>query len=252
MEKETNPMIIAILKNACDLYHKNFLAIVSVTVAIWLPLDLLISYMDYFVFDPENIRISFKFSQFLDNFIGIIATAGVIWIGYASSRGEKPTFKQAMRIGIHSWGRMWWTRLLTGLALLLGFLLLIFPGLYLLIRLTFIEQIAVCERLSGSAAMRRSFEVSKGHFWTLFLLGVLFLFMLIGIIACTILPTVFIPELDHWLVDASTSLFADLVGAFGTLCVVSAYTLFSASAKPIAVEPIVETENPCVQTSEME
>jgi hypothetical protein len=230
-------MTAAILKHAWDLYRKHFGVITAVVVVIWLPLDLLSSYMDHFVFDPDDIRKSFKFSQFLDNFVGIIATAGVISIGYTSYLGQHPSFGGAMAIGANSWGRMWWTRFLTGLALILGLLLLVIPGIYLLVRLALVEPVVVCERVSGSSAMRRSFELTKGRFWQVFLLGLVFGAVMVAPLACVILPAILIPALDHWLVDATTSLFAELVGAFGTLCFLCAYVAFSANqdvAEPCA------------------
>ena len=158
-------MITAVLKHAWDLYRTHFGTVAAVVMVIWLPLELLSSYMDYFVFDSDDFRRSFKFAQFLDNFFGIIATAGVISIGYTSWLGRRPSVREALDVGVRSWGRMWWTRFLTALTLVFGFLLLIFPGIYLLVRLALVEPIAVCERVSGSAAMRRSFELTRGHFW---------------------------------------------------------------------------------------
>jgi hypothetical protein len=245
-------MIITILKNAVELYRKHLLTVVASVLVIWVPLEILSSYMDTFVFGPDDIRKSFKFAQFLDNFIGIIATAAVTSIGYRATLGEKATFKEAMSVGFSSWGRVWWTNLLSVLAIILGLLLLIVPGIFLLVRLALVDTIAVCEYVSGGAAMRRSYELTKGRFWLLFGLGLILGFMTIGLIVCTVLPAILIPALDHWLVDAATSLLADLFVAFLTLCMVSAYTLFSANAKPIAGEPIVETEKPCVQMPEPE
>jgi len=222
-------MTRAILKHAWNMYRTNFGVIAAVILAICLPIDLLSSYMDYFVFDPDDLRKSFKFSRFLENFIGIIATAAIISIGYKANLGERSSFRSAMSTGLSSWGRMWWTRCLTGLALLLGLLLLIIPGLYLFVRLALIEPVAVCERVSGSTAMRRSFELTKGRFWQLVLLGLVFGVILVILIACIVIPAIFIPALDHWLVDAATSLVADFIGAYGTLCLYSAYVTLSAN-----------------------
>lgn len=239
-------MITAILRQAWSLYWKHFGVVAAVVVVIWLPLDLLSSYMDYFVFDPEDFRKSFKFYQFLDNFVGIIATAGVISIGYISCLGQSPSFRDAMSVGMSSWGRMWWTRFLTGLALVLGFLLLIIPGFYLLVRLALVEPIAVCERVSGSEAMRRSFELTKGRFGQVFLLGLAFGAVIITALACVIVPTILIPALDHWLVDATTSLIADVVGAFGTLCILCAYVSFS-TTHPMAEHEAAPKGGPATQ-----
>ncbi len=226
-------MITAILRHAWDLYRKHFGVVAAVVIVIWLPLDLLSSYMDYFVFGPDDFRKSFKFYQFLDNFVGIIATAGVISIGYTSCLGQRPSFRGAMSVGANSWGRMFWTRFLAALALVLGLVLLIIPGIYLLVRLALVEPVAVCERISGSTAMRRSFELTKGRFWQVFLLWLAFGAVMIAALACVILPAIFIPALDHWLVDATTSLLTDLVAAFGTLCWFCAYA-YLASERNLA------------------
>jgi len=221
-------MITATLKHAWDLYRKHFGVVAAVIVVIWLPLDLLSSYMDYFVFDPEDVARSFRFSQFLDNFVGIVATAGVIYIGYDSCLGLQPSFGSAMSVGANSWGRMWWTRCLTSIVVVLGLLLLIVPGIYLLVRFALVEPVAVCEGISGTKAMHRSFELTKGHFWQIFFLGLIVGAMVIAVIICAILPTIFVPALDHWLVDAAISLFADLIAAFFTFCLLCAYFSFSA------------------------
>jgi len=222
-------MTRAILKHAWSLYKQNFGVIAAVILAICLPIDLLSSYMDYFVFDPDDFRKSFKFSRFLDNFIGIIATAAIISIGHTAYLGDRSTFKSAMRMGLSSWGRMWWTRFLAGLAIILGCLLLFAPGLYLMIRLALVESVAVCEHVSGSTAMRRSFELTRGWVWKLFVLGAAFGAIMVMMMICVVVPAIFIPALDHWLVDAATTLIADFIGAYGTLCLYSAYVTLSAN-----------------------
>lgn len=221
-------MVSTILRQAWQVYRTHFGVIAAAVVMIWLPLELLISYLDCFVFGPDEFRKSFKLSQFLHNFVGIIATAAVIAIGYSVCVGEPPTLGGALGIGVRSWGRLWWTRLLTGLSLLIGFICLVVPGVYLLVRLALVEPIAVCEQISGPAAMRRSFALTRGRFWLVFRLGLAFGALGIAAIACVFLPVVFIPALDHWLIDAAVSLVADIVTAFGTLCLLCTYCSFSA------------------------
>src|SRR6184192_3038929 len=114
-----------ILAQSWQIYRQQFSVIVAVVLVIWTPLELLSSYMDAFVFGEDDFRKSWKFAQFLDNFFGIIATAGVIFIGHQALIGQRATFRSALATGFNSWGRMWWTRFLTGLALVVGLLLLI-------------------------------------------------------------------------------------------------------------------------------
>ena len=53
--------------------------------------------------------------------------------------------------------------------------------------------------------------------------------IMIILMGCVVLPAIFIPALDHWLVDAATSLVADFIATYGTLCLFSAYVTLSAN-----------------------
>jgi hypothetical protein len=220
-------MISSILSDAWRIFRERFGVIAAVVVVVWLPCGLLSSYLDAFVFGPDDFRKSFKFAQFLDNFIGIIATAGVTFIALAARSGQCATFGSAIGAGFGAWGRMWWPRFLSSIALLFAFLLLIIPGVYLLTRLCFVESIVVAEGISGSRAMRRSFEITKDRFWPTFRLGLVLL--LLGVVsgAAVILPKVFIPALDYWLIDAASQLACEVIGAFITVALLCGYKAYS-------------------------
>ena len=216
-----------ILKQGWRLYRQNFGTLAAVVVAVWSPCELLSSYMDAFVFGEEGWRKSIRLTLFLDNFFGIIATGGVITIGYSSLSGGSLTFGTALGMGAAAWGRMFWTRCLIGLAVIGGFLLLVIPGIYLCVRLAFIEPVVICEKVYGTTAIRRSFELTKGQFWFIFRLGLVLITLLLLMIGLFVfLPAILIPALDNWLVDAATQLAADVLSAFCTLCLVTAYVSF--------------------------
>lgn len=224
----------AILQQSWKTYRQHFSVILAVVVAVWTPLELLSSYMDTFVFGEDDFRKSWKFAQFLDNFFGIIPTAGVIFIGHEALTGQRATFRSALDAGFSSWGRMWWTRVLSRLALVVGFLLLIIPGVYLLVRLSLVAPVAVQERISGSAAMRRSFALTQGRFWFVFRLGLVLIGLLILPVVVLVLPSVFIPALNHWLIDAATQLICDIVIAFWSIAFVTAYSHFNNEQTAVA------------------
>jgi hypothetical protein len=213
----------AILHDSWQVYRRNFRAILAIVLVVWIPLELLGSYVDAFVFGEDDFRKSWKLAQFLDHFFGIIATAGVIFIGHEALAGHKANFRSALATGLKSWGRMWWTRFLSGFVLLLGILLLVVPGLYWFVRLSLVEQVVVCEHISGPQAIKRSFELTEGHFWTLVRLGLALLAIFIVPIALTLLTSL-VPALDHWLIDASSNLFSDVAVAFGTIAFVTTYS----------------------------
>jgi membrane-anchored glycerophosphoryl diester phosphodiesterase (GDPDase) len=128
---------------------------------------------------------------------------------------------------------MWWTRFLCSIVLLFAFLLLIIPGVYLLTRLCFVKSIVVAEHVSGSAAIKRSFEVTKNRFWATFRFGLVTVLLMVVPCAVVILPTVFIPALDHWLIEAASQILCDVIVAFQTVSLLCGYQSFSTQTRSI-------------------
>ena len=58
-----------------------------------------------------------------------------------------------------------WTTVLSGLVALLGFILLIIPGIILTIQLIFVPFVVLIEGLSGSKALARSRQYVRGRWW---------------------------------------------------------------------------------------
>jgi hypothetical protein len=75
-----------------------------------------------------------------------------------------PTFRYALS-RIHS---ILWISILSALAVLLGFVLLIIPGIIVAIRFVFGSTVLVVEGQKGTKALGRSWRLAKGHFWKLF------------------------------------------------------------------------------------
>jgi magnesium-transporting ATPase (P-type) len=207
----------ATLATAWRIYRKKFGLIAAVVATVWMPAELLSSYMDYFVFDPDDLRKSFKFAQFLENFFGIIATAGVIFIGSCTLENAPCGYGTAMLRGIRSWPRLWWTRLVSGLLIVVSLLLLILPGIYVAVRLIFIENIAVLQQEYGVAAIKRCFTLTRGRFWETLGFACVLLGILIAGSVILLLPTFFLEFLDVWWIDAGFMVLTDLLAAYYAL-----------------------------------
>jgi hypothetical protein len=85
-----------------------------------------------------------------------------VYLGHTVLVG--PTFRFAVS-RIHS---ILWISILSGLAALLGFLLLIVPGIIVLVRFFFGSTVLVVEGKKGSKALGRSWRLAKGSFWKVF------------------------------------------------------------------------------------
>lgn len=93
---------------------------------------------------------------------------------------------------------------MSGLGILLGFVALIIPGIYLLLRWALVAQAAAIERNGWENALRRSGELMRGFYWRV--LGFL---LLLGVLATVpFIPTFFLFD------EEGTTAVSFLVGVF--------------------------------------
>lgn len=105
--------------------------------------------------------------------LGIIASliyslALIKAIGNADA-GKKIDLKEVYKF---AWEKLWvffWTQLLAGLFVMLGFIFFIIPGIIIAIYLQFVIFAIVFENKKGMDAIRRSWEMVKGNWWMVFL-----------------------------------------------------------------------------------
>jgi hypothetical protein len=141
--------------------------------------------------------------------------------------GEPVGIERTYRYALVKLPSILWITILSLVATLVGFILLIIPGIIVLVRLSFAPAALVVEGLGGSKAIGRSWRLSQGFFWRT--LGTL---VLAGIIAGVVAAIVSIPgELamqalgpDAWPISAIVSALATvLTTPFGMLVIVLLY-----------------------------
>ena len=81
--------------------------------------------------------------------------------------------------------------IVAGIAIAIGFVLLIVPGLFLLTRWSLIPAVIVIEKRSAGESFDRSWQLTKGYGWTVF--GALIVAFIIYLIGQGILRAVFAP-----------------------------------------------------------
>jgi hypothetical protein len=82
--------------------------------------------------------------------------------------GERPELGDMYRFAFSRFGSILWVGVLTGLAIVGGFILLIVPGILFLVRFSFGSVVVVVENERGTRAMRRSWRLATGRFWKIF------------------------------------------------------------------------------------
>jgi hypothetical protein len=120
-----------------------------------------------------------------------------------------------------------WISILASIVTIIGFILLIIPGIIALVRLSLTAPALVVEDVRGTKALGRSWRLTKGHFWRV--LGLLVLSGLIASVGAAIItiPTQFAAVAlgpGGWPVAALGSALATvLITPFSSLIVVLLY-----------------------------
>ncbi len=151
----------------------------------------------------------------------ITRAAADVYLGEPIGIGR--TYRFALRLLLP----ILWIMVLGLLATLVGFVLLIIPGIIVLIRLTFTAPVLVVEDLRGRKALGRSWRLAAGHFWRI--LGVVILAgLIVGIVALIVsIPGELALQMlgpDAWPISALvTALASVLTTPFSILVVVLLY-----------------------------
>jgi hypothetical protein len=96
-----------------------------------------------------------------------------------ATRNEKPSVVDLFR-PYKKFFTVLFSAILMSIIIGLGFLFLIIPGIYLLIRLLFVPYLVVDCNAGVTEAIEGSWKITRGHFWDIFLVG--FVNILLGLV----------------------------------------------------------------------
>jgi uncharacterized membrane protein len=133
-----------------------------------------------------SIGVGFILAQLVNLVISAVLAMGLIRATLAVTEGQKPDVSMLFRAeGLAAYIV---ASILVTLGVLIGLILLIVPGIILLIMWHFFGFVIVQNPETGARdAMRRSAEITSGHRWALFGLGLLLIGInLIGLVACCV------------------------------------------------------------------
>jgi hypothetical protein len=128
--------------------------------------------------------------------LNLVATAATVFIVSESYLGRPITAREALRRATPYMGRILVCSLLMALVVGLGFLLFLIPGIILGVGLALAIPAVVLEPgLSPSAALSRSWELTRGARWRIFGLGITLLVLLyVPVVAVSGLFAMFLPQ----------------------------------------------------------
>jgi hypothetical protein len=159
--------------------------------------------------------------------LSLVATGATVFIVSESYLGRPIAAREALARATPYLGRILVASLLMGLAVGLGFLLLVIPGIILGVGLALAIPAVVLEPgMSASGALSRSWELTRGSRWRIFGLGLTLLVLLyVPFIAITGLFALILPGTSVGSVGL-TSVSAIVALAIGGLVQMLIYPLF--------------------------
>jgi hypothetical protein len=105
-----------------------------------------------------------------------IYTAALIHMMAQQAKGRRPGNQDLFALALKSWQSLLIMHLLGSLLALFGLMLLVLPGIWIIVRLSFSEFFVVLENLNPLEAIQKSILATKKHMLTIFLLLLIFLF----------------------------------------------------------------------------
>jgi hypothetical protein len=94
-----------------------------------------------------------------------LAQAGVSWAVNAQLAGRKPTLAEVLRTVLPRFSVLVGTVIMSSVAILVGLVALVIPGIILAIWFQFVGQVVILENLTFGAALRRCRDLVRGRWW---------------------------------------------------------------------------------------
>jgi hypothetical protein len=180
-----------IISRATEILQENFGVLFGIAAIVALPFNLLVGFIAIALvqFDPdmapeEVVGVFQESGPMLAFFFAGVAILNVILVAPLTQAAithavARLYLDREVSIGSaysHAFSRflpLFGSWLLAGIAIFGGLLLLVVPGIIFALWFAFVTQVVVLENVSGSAALGRSRELTKGSLGTVFLMGLI-------------------------------------------------------------------------------
>jgi hypothetical protein len=160
---------IHLLARSAALFFSNFVFIVSVTLAVFLPAKAALHFACWALDLSTKGLTMYAALSASDLVLASLVTPAVIYGLMVRLRGKPaPPLAEALRWGRRQWGRTLWNRIKVEITVSLSLLLLVVPGVIAMIRLAFTDAIVAIEGDRTTAVLERSSALSDGHRWRIF------------------------------------------------------------------------------------
>ncbi len=214
----------AVFRSAWSVARTNPIPIILLTLAVTIPINAILHLAPIFEDGGlEDWSRYFRLQRFLQFWIGTIGILGVVHLTVASHRGAQLSIGEAFGLAFRNYGSALWAQFLYNVALVLGLILLVIPGLSIGVYWFFSLQAIVVNEKSGWQALKHSFRIVDERWWSFFgRLVILYALMVFGIIVLSV-PSIFMPQ--SLILEIISMIPIDLLAAFFTICFTQLYLM---------------------------
>jgi len=157
-----NPLTV--IRDALYFFQRNLGQIVT----LCLPLVILEAVLQQLVDHATGPDASPGYGLVVGLLVYPIYTAALILFLDARSRGESPRTRDLLARALQLWPKFALLAAISTLLIVLGLSMFLVPGIYLTVVFAFAEYQLVLRDEPPLAALKSSFELSRGHFWRIF------------------------------------------------------------------------------------
>jgi hypothetical protein len=170
-----------ILSGAFNIYKANASKLLLIVAVVVVPLSFISALFSGVVFrgttNAQDVVIDRSFGLFLAGalvttvisvIISAMLQAAILRAAAQATIGDPVDPEESYRFGFKRFGSVILVSLLVGLAVAGGFILLVIPGIIFFIFFSVSVPVLIVENRRGRAAMSRSWNLVKGHFWHAF------------------------------------------------------------------------------------
>jgi hypothetical protein len=170
-----------ILQGAFDLYRRQAVGLWTIVALIVIPVQIVIfliikaalsggtTFASGGTIYTSNSTAGPALSVVILGFVSAIVCIGALsknlLDGYT---GHSTDWRHSLAYAWHRFGSLLWLSILTGILVLIGYILLIIPGIYLTVAWLVAVPVLMFEGTGGTGALGRSRELVSGHWWMLF------------------------------------------------------------------------------------
>lgn len=175
---ETKLSISDSMKSGFQMWKKYFNKIILVGLIVYIPTQICIELISILLNNAlgldentDHIRLANNIYNTIRYLIGSVALLGILNFIISQLENENEdemTIKQILLIGLNKWGTFIGVGFIAGLKILLHLILLIIPGIYKSVRLSFVDCIVATNNNKFKDECDESEELVKNYWWKVF------------------------------------------------------------------------------------